>query len=164
MTGKRIVIDAGVWNHWHNVTDEDTSSFEVIENYIQSKNDEILCLDEDGIIMKQCGRNTSGDFYRIYMMCYDRIDMVSSEMPGDIIDELKTKLGFHEDSDICYVGVAMNSDKIIITLDGDFGIYPDEYYRSLKDANAKHAVANYMKNELKLRVFTSEMYLDEESV
>ena len=97
------------------MTDEDTSSFEVIENYIQSKNDEILCLDEDGIIMKQCGRNTSGDFYRIYMMCYDRI-------------------------------------------------YPDEYYRSLKDANAKHAVANYMKNELKLRVFTSEMYLDVKSV
>lgn len=137
----------------------DLDSYIVIQNYINNVNNEVLCLDCNKVIMNECGRNTSGDFYRIYSLCYDRIQHVSENISDEFTTKLK-ELGFHEASDLCYVGVALNADRIIITLDGDYGLYPDDYYRSEDDARAKHNVAEYMKCYLNLNVFTSEMYLD----
>ena len=156
---QKIVIDAGVWNHWYNVPPDELSSYSVIENYLNNDNDEALCFDFDGVIMNQCGKNTDGDFYRVIKNCYDRIFMLESAIEDGIKSKLKDELGFHEDSDLCYVGVALHADKIILTLDGDYGIFPSEHYRSSKDASAKHAVADYMKDNLALKVYTPEDYL-----
>ena len=158
---QKIVIDAGVWNHWHNMPTDELSSYLVIENYLDNANDEKLCLDFDDVIVDECGRNTDGDFYRVIKNCFNRICMLESDLENKIKSELKDRLGFHEESDLCYVGVALHADKIIVTLDGDYGIFPDEHYRSSKDASAKHAVADYMKDELALKVYTPEGYLEE---
>jgi len=158
---QKIVIDAGVWNHWHNVPPDELSSLKVVENYLNNVNGEVLCIDPDRVIMKECARNTDGDFYIAIKDCYDRICMLESAIEDGIKSKLKNELGFHEESDLCYVGVALHADKIIVTLDGDYGLYPSAYYRSSEEADAKHAVADYMKDKLALKVYTPEDYLKE---
>ena len=75
---QKIVIDAGVWNHWHNMPADELNSYFVVENYLNNANDENLCFDFDDVIMDECGRNTDGDFYRVIKDCFDRICMLES--------------------------------------------------------------------------------------
>lgn len=155
----KIVIDACVWNHWYNPSEDDLYSFEVINRFVDNTNDEVLCLDSDNIIADECSRNTGGDFYRIYTQCYERVVFFSSEMSEDVKHKLKDELGFHEATDLCYVDVALQADKVIITFDGDYGLFSIEYYRFVEDGLAKHRVAEYMSKELSLKVYLPQTYI-----
>ena len=156
----RIVVDACIWNHWHDPSEDDLYSFEVINRFAENTNDEVLCLDSDNVIADECARNTAGDFYRIYRDCFDRVHFFASELPEGIEHKLKDELGFHEPTDLCYVGVALQADKMIITFDGDYGVFGDDHYRSAEDARLKHRVAEYMANILSLKVYLPRTYIE----
>ena len=77
----------------------------------------------------------------------------------DVKHKLKDELGFHEATDLCYVNVALQADKVIITFDGDYGLFSIEYYRSVEDGLSKHRVAEYMSKELSLKVYLPQTYI-----
>lgn len=61
-------------------------------------------------------------------------------------------------------GIALHADKIIITIDGDYGVSPAEHYRSEKELESKRKVAAYMMEILGLNVYTPHRYIYSEAV
>ena len=56
-------------------------------------------------------------------------------------------MSFHEPEDHVFVGVALSTDKTIVTDDSDYGVHGE---------TDKQQVYEYMRDELQLTVFNSE--------
>lgn len=78
-----------------------------------------------------------------------RIVYYSSNIPVRVKQHLLS-IGFHEEEDHVFFGVAYNSDKIIVTNDSDYGVTNDE---------DKIVVAEYMQ-ETGLKVFSAQTFVN----
>lgn len=109
-----------------------------------------ICHDHQGEIIKEYTRNLKSS--KAFRKWYKRLNQnktiyyCSSNMNKKFIKDL-TALGCHEPSDHVFLGVAVNSDKILVTEDSDFGKGP-------KGDEIPHCKAlEYLSNHLSIRVY-----------
>lgn len=127
--------------------DEEVDHRTVVQFVVQ-KHD--LCHDHDKVILQEYQRNVgkSLGFRKWYQRLQQRqaIHYCSGKLPESCSSKL-SRLGCHEPSDQVFVGVAYNSDKILISEDSDVGKGP-------KGSESPHRDAHrYLTQAMGLRVY-----------
>lgn len=149
-----VVLDTNVWvNAFSEYGNKKymNDSFMIISDFMQIE-DYMLAVDNRGFVLSEYDRELDKNrFYQLFINqlrngC--RIYYVDGTLNSSVRDKLM-KLGFHEESDQIFTAVALNTDKYIISDDSDYGTH--DY-----DGEDKLKVHEYMCNELKMRVESSE--------
>lgn len=149
----QVVVDTNVWVK----SKEDIYCNRFLSNLAFSNDS--LVLDYENVMLAEYKDEVKDIYSEMYYSKISeekRIAWVSSKLDSKYKEKL-AELGFHEEEDQAFVGAAMNADKCIAeNSDTDYGIFPKENYRSEEEYQTKKAVAEYMKNTMKLKVKTPE--------
>ncbi|MGM0882444.1 MAG: hypothetical protein ACQEXQ_15570 [Bacillota bacterium] len=111
---------------------------------------QLLPLDYEGVVMKEYRDNMKDDplFQKwfVHLQNSNQIQYVNGTLDLKIRKKL-LELGFHEETDQTFVAVSLNSGKIIVTEDSDYGKGKEE------KAIEKQAVLDYLTVKLGLEVY-----------
>ncbi len=147
---KQIVIDTNIWVK--SICDKEFDyDCDMALHKFMADEEQVLVLDENGVIDREYRDNVKGKRFEIMMRELER-KQKKTFVSGKIDNKHKKRLleiGFHEEEDHVFVGVAMNSGKMIVTEDSDYGAKGEE---------GKQAVFTYMKDEMGLHVLSAKEY------
>ena len=151
----RIVIDTNIWVK---AFVEKELELDCIEAFSMFSVDDsmVLSLDDKGEILREYRDNIKNN--RRFELEWkklgqrNRLWYTTSKLDRRIIERLD-ELDFQEAEDRIFVGVALHSDKVIVTEDSDYGAKGEEDYKR---------VFEYMRDMLGLRVYSSNKFCEEQ--
>ncbi len=144
------VIDTNIFVHAKDMDkDYGMNCLMFLSNFLQCTDK--MALDYQDVIMREYRDNRiEGDSFLqkffIEMHRQNRFTFGDSSISKKQRDKL-IQLSFHEPEDHVFVGVALSTDKTIVTDDSDYGVHGE---------TDKQQVYEYMRDELQLTVFNSE--------
>ncbi|MBY0244657.1 MAG: hypothetical protein K2Q03_04285 [Sphingobacteriaceae bacterium] len=143
---RSIVLDTNIF-HAANINFSDASS---VLHLFLLKDCLMLCFDHEtkiyGEYMKQSCVRLIQLWFKELNKSKNRIEYASSDLNDDVRYKLNC-LGFHEESDQAFVGLAINASAAIVTEDSDYGKGCPERARDKQD------VLRYLEEFLSLGVY-----------
>lgn len=152
-----IVLDTGIWVKGLK-KDEYLREAYIVLQFMNEK-DVGMAVDEDGLIFREyrdnfprnCREKRNFELWMKQLFSKQKIRLVNYRLTDEIKADL-VRVKFHEEEDWVFIGTALNSDKIIVSEDSDYGI---------KGEKGHEEAFQYLTGRLALRLYSSSSYVNE---